>query len=110
MSKKLLDHKGRWRNKTVAFRMSEEESDMLNRLVKISGLTKQDYLTQKVLSDHIVVKGTVKLVKVLKESLNDVYLELSRISSFSDLNSEEWGYIEKLIDTLSKTINELEEK
>ena len=45
MSEKLLDQHGRHRNVTEAFRVSREESDLLNRLVTLSGRTKQDYLT-----------------------------------------------------------------
>ena len=40
-----LDYKGRWRNRTVAFRVSDEEAKLLNDLVALSGLTKQDYIT-----------------------------------------------------------------
>ena len=39
---KNLDYKGRWRNKTVAFRVSEEEAKLIDDLVALSGLTKQD--------------------------------------------------------------------
>ena len=41
---KSLDYKGRWRNHTVAFRVSDEEAKLLNDLVALSGLTKQDYI------------------------------------------------------------------
>lgn len=44
MSAKNRDEHNRWRNKTVAFRMSPEESNELDMRVKLSGLTKQDYL------------------------------------------------------------------
>lgn len=37
-----LDYKGRWRNHTVAFRVSDEEAKLLNDLVALSGLTKQE--------------------------------------------------------------------
>ena len=40
---KNLDYKGRWRNKTVAFRVSEEEAKLIDTQVALSGLTKQDY-------------------------------------------------------------------
>ena len=33
MSRKVLDAKGRWRNKVVAFRMSPDEDEILERLV-----------------------------------------------------------------------------
>ena len=46
MSEKNRDDKNRWRNMTIAFRMSPEESDELNNRVKLSGFrTKQDYIT-----------------------------------------------------------------
>ena len=41
---KNLDYKGRWRNKTVAFRVSEEEAKLIDTQVALSGLTKQDYI------------------------------------------------------------------
>ena len=43
MSAKCLDRQGRWRNKTVAFRVSPEEDELLETAVRLSGLTKQDY-------------------------------------------------------------------
>ena len=39
---RTLDAKGRWRNRTVGFRVSEEEAKMIDRMVALSGLTKQE--------------------------------------------------------------------
>ena len=55
MSQKVLDRKGRFRNKIISFRVSPEESIMLERKVKLSGLTKQDYLINSILDKEIVV-------------------------------------------------------
>ena len=44
MSAKNRDNHNRWRNKTVAFRVSPEEDEQIERFVKLSGLTKQDYI------------------------------------------------------------------
>ena len=46
---KNKDLKGRWRNVIVSFRMSPEERDDLNARVKLSGLTKQDYVIKRLL-------------------------------------------------------------
>ena len=47
MSEKNRDDKNRWRNVTIAFRMSPEENEELNNRVKLSGFrTKQDYIIQ----------------------------------------------------------------
>ncbi|MFR3452169.1 MAG: plasmid mobilization protein [Collinsella sp.] len=50
MSVKTLDSKGRWRNKTVSFRMSPEEASQLDLLVKLSGLTKQEFVIRALLT------------------------------------------------------------
>lgn len=39
MSVKVLDQQGRWRNKTVAFRVSPEEDEQIEVAVRLSGLT-----------------------------------------------------------------------
>ena len=47
MSLKNRDNHNRWRNKTVAFRVSPEEDAQIETFVKLSGLTKQDYITRR---------------------------------------------------------------
>ena len=59
MSAKVKDEHNRWRNKIVAFRMSPEEAEKLDRFVKISGLQKQEYLIRRVLQKEITVEGPV---------------------------------------------------
>lgn len=44
MSAKNKDMQGRYRSKVIAFRVSPQEDEVLNAKVKLSGLTKQDYL------------------------------------------------------------------
>ena len=44
---KNLDTKGRWRNRNVGFRVSEEEAKLLDDLVELSGLAKQDYILRR---------------------------------------------------------------
>ena len=61
MSKKNYDNHNRWRNKTVAFRVSAEEDLQLETLVKLTGLTKQDYIIRRLLERDVVVQGFVNL-------------------------------------------------
>ena len=57
MSNKNLDDAGRWRSKTVAFRVSPEEADLIDAQVAMSGLTKQDYITACLLEESVAVKA-----------------------------------------------------
>ena len=81
MSAKNMDDKNRWRNVTVSFRMSLEESDQLNTFVKISGLTKQDYIIKRLLYRDVVVQGNPRVHKALKEELSAVVERLKRIEA-----------------------------
>lgn len=76
MSAKNRDEHNRWRNKTVAFRMLPEESNELDMRVKLSGLTKQDYLINRALQRDIVVVGNPKVYVALKKKLEEVLIEL----------------------------------
>ena len=55
MSAKNFDNHNRWRNKTVAFRVSAEEDLQLETYVSMSGLTKQDYITRRLLCKDVVL-------------------------------------------------------
>ena len=42
------DREGRFRNKTIAFRVSDDENREIESLVAFSDMTKQDYLVDRV--------------------------------------------------------------
>ena len=88
MSLKNRDEHKRWRNKTVAFRVSPEEDALLETYVKLSGLTKQDYITRRLLGQDVVVQGNPKVYKALREQLITVLEELKRISSGEPINDD----------------------
>ena len=68
MSAKNLDKHNRWRNKTVAFRVSPEEDTQIETAVKLTGLTKQDYIIRRLLCRDVVVQGNPRVYKALRTS------------------------------------------
>ena len=86
MSPKNCDRHNRWRSKTIAFRMSPEEDQQLEAFVKISGLTKQDYITTRLLERDVVVEGNPRVYKALKEQFAAVLDELRRIEAGSNVH------------------------
>lgn len=88
MSQKNVDNHNRWRSKTVAFRMSPEEDKLLERLVYLSGMTKQDYITARLLDREITVQGNPRVYKALKNELWKVQEELSKITAGSEVDDE----------------------
>ena len=76
MSAKKLDKHNRWRNKTVAFRVSPEEDAQIETAVKLTGLTKQDYIIRRLLCRDVVVQGNPRVYKALRDQLAAVLDEL----------------------------------
>ena len=101
MSLKNRDEHNRWRNKTVAFRVSPEEDKQIERYVRLSGLTKQDYITRRLTHKDVVVQGNPRVFKALRNQLADVLSELQRIEAGSEVNDELLDLIEMIADILS---------
>lgn len=93
MSVKNLDRHNRWRNKTVAFRVSPDEDREIETAVRLSGLTKQDYITRRLLCRDVVVQGNPRVYKALRNELAAVLEELERIEAGNGVDGE-------LLDTI----------
>ena len=94
MSAKNLDNHNRWRNKTVAFRVSPEEDEQIETAVRLSGLTKQDYITRRLLCRDVVVQGNPRVYKALRNELAAVLDELRRIEAGATVDGELMDTIE----------------
>ena len=98
---KNLDYKGRWRNKTVAFRVSEEEAKLIDDLVALSGLTKQDYIIRRLQCRDVVVQGNPRVYKALRNQMADTYDELKRLERCSEANDELLYTIQLIAETMN---------
>ena len=96
MSLKNRDNHNRWRNKTVAFRVSPEEDTQIEIFVKLSGLTKQDYITRRLTYKDVVVQGKPRVYKALRDQLAAVLDELRRIEAGDSVNDELLDVIEMI--------------
>lgn len=85
---KTLDSRGRWRNITVAFRMSKPESDDLNTRVQLSSLTKQDYIINRLLCRDVVVVGNPRVYKALRNQMKLILDELKRLDTANDADTD----------------------
>ena len=72
MSAKNNDNHNRFRSRTIAFRVSPEEDERINIAVSLSGMTKQDYITYKLLDRTINVKASCKVHRAVYDRLTEV--------------------------------------
>ena len=78
---KSKDSKGRWRNRTVAFRVSQRECEMIDCMVSLSGLQKQDYILRKLMDWEVTIQGSSRIYKALKVQMDKIYQELKRLET-----------------------------
>ena len=103
---KNVDSKGRWRNRNVGFRVSEEEAKLLDDLVELSGLAKQDYILRRLLNREVVVQGNPKVFKALKHQMTQIYEELKRLEAFSNDNEELLIVVDMVATIMKGMVNE----
>ena len=78
----------------MAFRVSPEEDEQIEAAVRLSGLTKQDYITRRLLCRDVVVQGNPRVFKALKTELATVLTELKRIEASNSVDEELLNVIE----------------
>ena len=105
MSAKNMDKHNRWRNKTVAFRVSPEEDAQIEMAVKLTGLTKQDYIIRRLLCRDVVVQGNPRVYKALRDQLAAVLEELRLIEAGGGVGDE----LLSTIDLISVTLGGMKE-
>ena len=98
---RILDAKGRWRNRTVGFRVSEEEAKMIDRMVALSGLSKQEYILKKLMNWEVTVQGNPRVYKAMKNQMEQIYEELKRLELCSEENEELLRTIQMVAVTLN---------
>ena len=103
---KTLDNKGRWRNVIISFRMSPQERDDLNVRVKLSGLTKQDYIIKRLSERDVIVQPNTRVYKALRNQMTEILAELKRINTIADIDSD---FLD-IIQIMMQTYNGLAEK
>lgn len=103
---KKLDARGRWRNKTTSFMMSPEEREELDTRVRLSGLTKQEYMVRRLLERDVVVQPSSRIFKALRDQMTEILEELKRIESGANVDDE----LLATIKIVAHTYNGFEEK
>jgi len=102
MSVKNLDGYQRWRSKNVSFRLSPEEAEQLDKYVQLSGMTKQDYLANRVLQRKVVVQSNPRVFKALRIELNAICAVMQQMESWTDADAEFRILFQQVLDMVDQ--------
>ena len=74
---------------------------MIDRMVALSGLTKQEYILRKLMDWEVTVQGNPRVYKALKNQMQQIYGELKRLEACSEENEELLQTIQMVAETLN---------
>ena len=94
MSAKNRDRHGRWRSKTIAFRVSDEENSAIEEAISLAGMTKRDYIIRKLMNKDVVVVGNPRVHKALKLEMKRLCEALLRLQTTAEID-------DMLLDTIN---------
>lgn len=99
----VIPSHNRFRSQTIAFRVSLEEDKQINIAVSLSGMTKQDYITYKLLDRTINVKASCKVHRAVYDRLTEALEQLKRLNDGREIDDElmdNISLITRLVDGL----------
>lgn len=99
----VIPSHNRFRSQTIAFRVSPEEDKQINIAVSLSGMTKQDYITYKLLDRTINVKASCKVHRAVYDRLTEALEQLKMLNDGREIDDElmdNISIITRLIDGL----------
>ena len=88
MTAKNKDKYNRWRDKTIAFRVTKEENELINKLAKLTGGTKQNFLISNMINYNLNVIPNTRVHKALKEQMMELCCELRRLNKVEEIPEE----------------------
>ena len=88
MSERNNDRSGRFRNRFIGLRASDEEAALIAHMAEIAGMCKQDYILSRALDREVVVEPSVKVEKALRKRLEALCGELSRLDGAGQMTQE----------------------
>lgn len=92
--------KNRKRKHLVCFRVTEEEKDLINEKVKLSGRLKQEYLIEAVLNHEVIFVGDRRVFNVMMGILKDIKVELKEIEETSEVNENDIYLLKTTIEMM----------
>lgn len=94
--KHVKSDKNRKRRATIVFRTTEKDREIIFSKIALSGLNRQDYMTDAILNAPIKVVATRNVIDQCKTELQNILAELRRINRYEDM-AEKDKYVLEMI-------------
>lgn len=96
----------RYRGEYVGFRVTKEENEMIDRMAKLAGMTKQDYITARLECKDVVVIRNPKVYVGMKSLLTEIKEKLDAVIDYNEALEPE---LIETIGIVAKALDEMKE-
>lgn len=92
----------RIKSKTVVFRVTPEELELITSMADISGMKRQEYLLERALENSIKVYSNPRMFKALKNRMDMILEELKGIENGDNPEREILDLIHYMTDVMEQ--------
>ena len=99
--KKKKNEKNRKRNNIINFRVTENERELIEKRIALSGMTRAEFFIQSCLYQAILVRGNIRTFDKIKERLSAIESKLSDMEKNPELTKDELMELRTILEMLA---------
>ena len=91
---------------TIAFRTNRKDRELIFNKIAMSGLSRQEYMTNAILDAPIKVFATKNVIDSCKSELQEILSELKRVKDYGELDANYRHELRMIIEIIEATTQE----
>ena len=99
--KKKKNEKNRKRNNIINFRVTENERELIEKRIALSGMTRAEFFIQSCLYQAILVRGNIRTFDKIKERLLAIESKLSDMEKNPELTKDDLLELRTILEMLA---------
>ena len=98
--KKKKNEKNRKRNNIINFRVTENERELIEKRIALSGMTRAEFFIQSCLYQAILVRGNIRTFDKIRERLSAIEIKLSDAEKDPELTKDDLLELRTILEML----------
>ena len=102
--KRFANH--RKKDVTIAFRTNRKDRELIFNKIAMSGLSRQDYMTNAILNAPIKVFATRNVIDSCKSELQEILSELKRVKEYGEVDDNYRHELRMIVEIIEAAMQE----
>lgn len=98
--KKKVDEHRRHRDIFLNFRMTQKEKDLIEARIATTGMTKATFFIESCLYQKILVKGNIKTLSAIRDTMRDLSEKIDRNPDLTSLDATDAERLKAILEMM----------